>query len=141
MIGKFLSLPLHINVPILVMAGITIIISFKKSYELFYLKKRISNRYFELGLNSILVWSGIMVIYSVFFFMWGCSLGAEVLTTSNEIYPPFVWGGVKISLIKIVLTFHFFMFALIIWFILRSRLKYLQMKNMQRNRREKYVSG
>lgn len=113
---------------------LVIVIAVKKTIELFIIRneKYLSAGIF--GINAILVISGMMIFFAFFFFALGINIGMQYISSANEISPSLVWGGVHIGLARFVFTLHFFMFALIIWFILRTRYNHLLSKSIRKRR-------
>ena len=113
---------------------LVIVIAVKKTIELFIIRneKYLSAGIF--GINAILVISGMMIFFAFFFFALGINIGMQTISDVNEISPNLVWGGIHNFLMQFVFTFHFFLFALIIWFILRTRYNHLLRKSIRKRR-------
>ena len=105
-----------------------IIFSTKKIYEFFIKKDMPKNRLIS-GLNAILFWGGISVLFGFISHFWGVSTAYQRISYAHDISPAIIAGGYSKSLITINFGLLILLFAAIVWFFLRWRYKNLAIKS------------
>ncbi len=101
-----------------------IILSGKKFLDLF-LREDLPRSRIATGLNAILFWGGISVLIGFISHFWGISAAYQRISYAHEISPAIIAGGYSKSLITISFGILILLFASIVWFVLRTRYKYL----------------
>ena len=105
-----------------------IILSTKKIYE-FFLKKDLLKNRLNTGLNAILFWGVISVLFGFISHYWGISTAYQRISYARDISPAIIAGGYSKSLITISFGLLILLFAAIVWFFLRCWYKNLVMKS------------
>ncbi|KPK94081.1 hypothetical protein AMJ80_05600 [bacterium SM23_31] len=115
---------------LLLLAIVVVVLSVKKTVELFIQNRDPLSPGMENGINAILFWSGIMVVIPFLITFWALNVASKGMSMANDISPPLIWEGIHNVLIPIIFSLTFFTFAAIVWFILRVRYKKLLEKSM-----------
>jgi biopolymer transport protein ExbB/TolQ len=107
---------------LLIIAIVIIFLSIRKAMQL-YGKEELSKPVLETGINAIVFWGAIAAIIGFFSHYWGLYNAMQAIMRANDISPAIVAGGYAVSLITILSGLTIFICSMIIWFILRWRLK------------------
>ena len=113
---------------LLIIAIVIIIISIRKAMQL-YGKEELPKPVLETGINAIVFWGAIAAIIGFFSHYWGLYNAMQAIMRANDISPAIVAGGYAMSLITILSGLTIFICSMIIWFVLRWRLKQVSMVN------------
>jgi biopolymer transport protein ExbB/TolQ len=111
---------------LLIIALVIIVLSVRKTIQL-YGKEELSKSVLETGINAIVFWGAIAAIIGFFSHYWGLYNAMQAIMRANDISPAIVAGGYAVSLITILSGLTIFICSLIIWFVLRWRLKQVSM--------------
>lgn len=113
---------------LLIIAIVIIVLSIRKAVQL-YGKEELSKPALETGINAIVFWGAIAAIIGFFSHYWGLYNAMQAIMRANDISPAIVAGGYAMSLITILSGLIIFICSMIIWFVLRWRLKQVSMVN------------
>lgn len=109
---------------LLLFAIIVIGLAIKKVIDLFF-KQNLSQLKMESGINAIVFWGGISFLVGFFAHFTGLYKAMQAIAEANDISPAIVAQGYGLSLITILTGMFIFIFSLLLWFILRWRIKKL----------------
>ena len=107
---------------LLLLAVVIIILTVKKSIDLFALKD-LSPAKQEIGINAVLFWGVMSLIIGIFAHFVGIMYAMYAIRMANDISPAIVAGGYAVSLITILFGLLILMLSSIFWFILRWKYK------------------
>ena len=107
---------------LLIIAIVIVALSIKKAIQLFG-KEELPKQALETGINAIVFWGAIAAIIGFFSHYWGLYNAMQAIMRANDISPAIVAGGYAVSLITILSGLAIFICSMIIWFVLRWRLK------------------
>ena len=113
--------------PLLLFAIIIVGLSVKKIIDLFF-KKDLNQLQLENGINSILFWGGLSLLLGFLGHYHGMYLAMLAISRASDISPAIVAMGYGVSLITVMFGLLNLLFAAIVWFVLRWRLKKLTAK-------------
>ena len=104
---------------------IVIVVLFIKKLIMLFNKENFSRHQLESGINAIIFWGGISCVIGFFGHYWGVYMAMQEIKKANDISPAIVAEGYAMSLITILTGLFIFLFAAIIWFAMRWRVKKL----------------
>ncbi len=74
----------------------------------------------EWGLQAILFWGVMGLTLGVLGTVVGLVIMAEAVGMAGAVEGPLIWGGVSVSLVSLLFGLLIFLFAALIWFVLRQ---------------------
>lgn len=113
---------------LLILAIVILVLSVRKIIQLFITKK-VDGAGMETGINAILFWGGISVLIGFLAHFLGVYISMQVISRAPEISSAVVAEGYAISLIPILFGMIIFIFSAIVWYILRWKLKSMNMRS------------
>ncbi len=109
---------LSFTLPILFM-GIASILLF-----IWQISKKLSGKELNIKMVDFILFLGS---FSLFFGIFGQILGlynaAEAIQQAGDIAPSLIWGGIKVSLVTIIMGLVVLLFSSIFWFLLKPSRK------------------
>ena len=110
--------------PILFIAIGIAILTIKKAIDIFG-RKQMEQKSLESGLNAIILWGGLSVVFGFLAHFWGLYLALMEISRANDISPAIVAGGFAVSLITILFGLIILIISAIAWGVLRWQYKKL----------------
>lgn len=103
------------NLPILLM-GIASLLLF-----LWQISNKLSHKKLNYKMVDLILFLGsFSLAYGLFIQVLGMYSAAEVIQQAGDISPSLIWGGIRHSLMVILMGLVVLLFSSIFWFILRS---------------------
>ena len=112
--------------PLVIFSIIIIALSVKKAIELFG-KKGINKIKLESGINAILFWGALSVVFGFLGHYLGVYHAMNAIAHARDISPGIVAMGYGISLITILSGLTIFIVSALLWFFFRWRLKQMSL--------------
>jgi len=108
---------------VLLLIALTITgLSIKKAIELFG-KRSLDKMQLESGINAILFWGFISVVFGFFIHYVGVYEAMRAIAQANDISPAIVSYGYSMALISILTGLAIFGISAVLWFLFRWRYK------------------
>jgi biopolymer transport protein ExbB/TolQ len=108
-----------------VIVTLVIIIQIIRKFIDLFIKKELGDYQLELGINSIIVLGGLSAILGILGQFNGIYTALNIIIHAPEINPHIIAEGFTISFTTTLYGLNVLVISLIIWFIFRSRYKYL----------------
>ena len=108
--------------PLVAIAITIVILTVKKAVDLFVIRENNPKR-LESGLPAILFWGIISLVIGFLAHYMGMYAAMKAVMQARDISPAIVAGGFAVSLITILFGMLIFLFAAIVWLILKWQYK------------------
>ena len=107
--------------PIFIMALVIVVISIKKSIDIFQRKQ--SREEIEEGIHSILFWGALSALLGFFSHYLGVYLAMQAIMKANDISPGIVAHGYQMSIIPILSGLTVLIVSAFAWMLLKALIK------------------